>query len=68
MSGKDEDRKLDARPAAMALNRIPHGTHKVEKLLIMLNTAALLLQYANPARGFLKKAAVLADAMTWLLR
>lgn len=31
------------RPAAMALKRMPHGTQKVDMLLMRLMTAALLL-------------------------
>jgi hypothetical protein len=50
----------------MALNLMPHGTQKVEKLFIKLITAALLLKYAYPALGFRRKLAVLAVAMTWL--
>lgn len=49
----------------MTLKRIPNGTQKVAKLFSMLTTPALLLQYANPARGFRRKLAVLAVAITW---
>lgn len=53
-------------PAAIALKRMPHGTQNVEKDLIRLMTAALLLRYAYPALGSRRKLAVLAVAMTWL--